>query len=86
MGTRRATIERADIKYPNVLIISSVLMAAAAQLLLKHGMMTPALQYAMLGDVLLNKVGTIIGSGAIWLGVGFCFLSMVAWRNVLAKI
>ena len=61
-------------------------MTTVAQLLLKHGVMTSVVQHAMSADGVIHKVVAVVGSGAIWLGVGFYFISMVAWLNVLSRI
>ncbi len=70
-----------------LLILFSVLLSAGSQILLKHGMSTPAVKSALAGTVEpLHMLLTIAASPAVLLGLGCFGLSAVVWLFVLAKI
>lgn len=70
-----------------VLIIASVSLSALAQVSLKYGMSTPAVQRALAGPSRrLDMVLAVAGSGGVLLGLALYVASMALWLLVLARL
>lgn len=70
-----------------LLIIASVSLSALAQISLKYGMSTPAVQRALAGaSRRMEAVLAVVGSGGVMLGVLLYVASMVLWLLVLARL
>ena len=66
-----------------ILIISSVLLNCAAQLLIRKGM----LQIGGMGlGEMLHRVGTLITNIWLWLAMLCYAISILIWMNVLSKV
>ncbi|MDD1611114.1 MAG: hypothetical protein LUO95_11135 [Methylococcaceae bacterium] len=67
------------------LIFISVSMSAVAQITLKHGMSSPAVQQGLTGGWM--QIAVTVGSNLyVWLGLTLYALGAVLWLGVLAKI
>lgn len=69
-----------------LLILSSVLLSAVAQILLKIGMSVPSVQHAISVDSFSQVVYSIATSFYVLLGLGLYFASAAVWLFVLAKV
>ena len=66
-----------------ILIISSVLLNCAAQLLIRKGM----LQIGGMGlGQMLHSIGTLITNVWLWLAMICYAISILIWMNVLSKV
>jgi multidrug transporter EmrE-like cation transporter len=67
------------------LIFISVSISAIAQVTLKHGMSSPAVQQGLVGS--WHQVVIAVASNIyVWLGLVFYALGAVLWLGVLAKV
>jgi multidrug transporter EmrE-like cation transporter len=67
------------------LIFISVSMSAIAQITLKHGMSSPAVQQGLTGGWM--QIALTVGTNLyVWLGLTLYGLGAVLWLGVLAKI
>jgi multidrug transporter EmrE-like cation transporter len=67
------------------LIFISVTLSAIAQITLKHGMSSPAVQQGLTGGWM--QIALTVGSNLyVWLGLILYALGAVLWLGVLAKI
>jgi multidrug transporter EmrE-like cation transporter len=70
-----------------LLVLTSVLLTAGAQILLKYGMTRPAIKLALAGQASpLVSIQAIATSPAVLMGMACFGLSAVVWLFVLAKI
>ena len=70
-----------------LLVLTSVLLTAGAQILLKYGMTRPAMKLALAGQASpLASIQAIATSPAVLMGMACFGLSAVVWLFVLAKI
>ncbi len=70
-----------------LLVLTSVLLTAGAQILLKYGMTRPAMKLALAGQASpLVSIQAIATSPAVIMGMACFGLSAVVWLFVLAKI
>jgi multidrug transporter EmrE-like cation transporter len=67
------------------LIFISVSISAIAQITLKYGMSSPAVQQGLSGNW-LETVLAVISSFYVWLGLSLYAMGAVLWLGVLAKI
>lgn len=68
------------------LILVSVAMSACAQISLKSGMGSPAVQQSLSNAMPVNIAMSIIFNPMVFLGVFLYFGSMVVWLFVLSKV
>ncbi len=68
------------------LIIVSVVLTSAAQILLKLGMSSPAVQLALKGGVLGDTMWAVATSIAVLGGLAMFALSVVLWLLVLSRV
>ena len=69
-----------------LLILLSVAFSASAQILLKMGMATPAIQAILADGLGLGTVLGVFGNWRVLLGLLVYFLSAAVWLLVLARV
>ncbi len=67
------------------LIFISVSLSAIAQITLKHGMSSPAVQKGLAGNW-LDAALSASANAYVWLGLGLYLLGAVLWLGVLANV
>lgn len=67
------------------LILASVTISAVAQIALKHGMSSAAIQTALAGG-LERALPSIAANLFVWLGLALYGLGAVMWLGVLARV
>lgn len=67
------------------MIVVSILLSSAAQLLLKHGASSPSLQKAIYSHSILNLLHAMMVTPQIILGLACFGLSLILWIVILSR-